>query len=155
LVRGANVMRGYYNQPEATAAAIDADGWLSTGDLVKIDEDGYVFVCDRKKELIKYSGFQVPPAELEGVLLEHPAVADAAVIGKEDPEHGEIPKAFIVLKAGAAASDRELMDYVGEQVATFKRVREIEFVDAIPKNASGKLLRRVLVARERAKATGA
>ena len=155
LVRGANVMRGYYNQPDATAAAIDADGWFSTGDLVKIDEDGYVFVFDRKKELIKYSGFQVPPAELEGVLLEHPAVADAAVIGKEDLEHGEIPKAFVVLKAGAAASDRELMDYVGEQVATFKRVREIEFVDAIPKNPSGKLLRRVLVERERAKATRA
>ena len=155
LVRGANVMRGYYNQPEATAAAIDADGWLFTGDLVKIDEDGYVFVCDRKKELIKYSGFQVPPAELEGILLEHPAVADAAVIGKGDLEHGEIPKAFVVLKAGSAASDRELMDYVGEQVATFKRVREVEFVDAIPKNPSGKLLRRVLVARERAKATGA
>jgi acyl-CoA synthetase (AMP-forming)/AMP-acid ligase II len=151
LVRGANVMRGYYNQPEATAAAIDADGWFSTGDLVKIDEDGYVFVFDRKKELIKYSGFQVPPAELEGILLEHPSVADAAVIGKDDPEHGEIPKAFVVLKAGAAASDGELMDYVGDQVATFKRVREVEFVDAIPKNASGKLLRRVLVARERAK----
>ena len=154
LVRGANVMRGYYNQPEATAAAIDADGWLSTGDLVKIDEDGYVFVFDRKKELIKYSGFQVPPAELEGILLEHAAVADAAVIGKEDHEHGEIPKAFVVLKAGSAASDRELMDYVAEQVATFKRVREIEFVDAIPKNPSGKLLRRVLVERERARATG-
>ncbi len=155
LVRGANVMRGYYNQPDATAAAIDADGWFSTGDLVKIDEDGYVFVFDRKKELIKYSGFQVPPAELEGILLEHPAVADAAVIGKEDLEHGEIPKAFVVLKAGCAATDRELMDYVGEQVATFKRVREIEFVDAIPKNPSGKLLRRVLVERERAKATRA
>jgi acyl-CoA synthetase (AMP-forming)/AMP-acid ligase II len=155
LVRGANVMRGYYNQPDATAAAIDVDGWFSTGDLVKIDEDGYVFVFDRKKELIKYSGFQVPPAELEGVLLEHPAVADAAVIGKEDLEHGEIPKAFVVLKAGSSANDRELMDYVGERVATFKRVREIEFVDAIPKNASGKLLRRVLVERERAKAPGA
>ena len=155
LVRGANVMRGYYNQPEATAAAINADGWLFTGDLVKIDEDGYVYVFDRKKELIKYSGFQVPPAELEGILLEHPAVADAAVIGKEDLEHGEIPKAFVVLKAGSSASDRELMDYVGEQVATFKRVREIEFVDAIPKNPSGKLLRRVLVERERAKATKA
>jgi acyl-coenzyme A synthetase/AMP-(fatty) acid ligase len=122
---------------------------------VKIDEDGYVFVFDRKKELIKFSGFQVPPAELEGILLEHPAVADAAVIGKEDPEHGEIPKAFVVLKAGSSAGDRELMDYVGEQVATFKRVREIEFVGAIPKNPSGKLLRRVLVERERAKATEA
>ena len=151
LLRGPNVMRGYYNQPEATAAALDADGWFYTGDLVKIDEDGYVYVLDRKKELIKYSGFQVPPAELEGILLEHPAVADVAVIGKEDREHGEIPKAFVVLKAGSAVSARVLMDFVGDQVATFKRIREIEFMDAIPKNPSGKLLRRVLVDRERAK----
>jgi acyl-CoA synthetase (AMP-forming)/AMP-acid ligase II len=151
LLRGAHIMRGYYDRPDATVEAIDGDGWFRTGDLVKIDEDGYVYVLDRKKELIKYSGFQVPPAELEGILLEHPAVADAAVIGKDDLEHGEIPKAFVVLKAGSAASARELMDYVGDQVATFKRVREIEFMDAIPKNPSGKLLRRVLVDRERAK----
>ena len=147
-------MRGYYNQPDATAAAIDSHGWFRTGDLVKVDEDGYVYVLDRKKELIKYSGFQVPPAELEGILLEHPAVADVAVIGKEDLEHGEIPKAFVVLKAGSIASTYELMDYVGNQVATFKRVREVEFVDTIPKNPSGKLLRRMLVERERAKGKG-
>lgn len=154
LLRGANIMRGYYNQPDATAAAIDSHGWFRTGDLVKVDEDGYVYVLDRKKELIKYSGFQVPPAELEGILLEHPAVADVAVIGKEDLEHGEIPKAFVVLKAGSIASTYELMDYVGNQVATFKRVREVEFVDTIPKNPSGKLLRRMLVERERAKGKG-
>jgi long-chain acyl-CoA synthetase len=151
LLRGPNIMPGYYNQPEATADAIDEDGWFHSGDLVKIDIDGYVYVLDRKKELIKYSGFQVPPAELEGILLEHPAVADAAVIGKADLEHGEIPKAFVVLKADAQATDGELMAYVAQQVATFKQVREIEFVDAIPKNASGKLLRRVLVEQERAK----
>jgi acyl-CoA synthetase (AMP-forming)/AMP-acid ligase II len=151
LMRGPNIMRGYYNQPEATAEAIDADGWFRTGDLVKIDEDGYVYVLDRKKELIKYSGFQVPPAELEGILLEHPAVADAAVIGKADEEHGEIPKAFVVLKPGGATSARQLMEYVAGQVATFKQIREVEFMDAIPKNPSGKLLRRVLVDRERAK----
>jgi acyl-CoA synthetase (AMP-forming)/AMP-acid ligase II len=152
LMRGPNIMAGYYNQPEATAAAIDADGWFHSGDLVKIDSDGYVYVLDRKKELIKYSGFQVPPAELEGILLEHPAVADAAVIGKADLEHGEIPKAFVVLKAGGAASARQIMDYVATQVATFKQVREVEFVEVIPKNPSGKLLRRVLVDQERAKA---
>lgn len=151
LMRGPNVMRGYYDRPDATAEAIDADGWFHSGDLVKIDEDGYVYVLDRKKELIKYSGFQVPPAELEGILLEHPAVADAAVIGKENLEHGEIPKAFVVLKPGGAASARELMDFVAGQVATFKQVREVEFMDAIPKNPSGKLLRRVLVERERGK----
>ena len=152
VLRGPNVMRGYYNEPQATADAIDQDGWFHTGDLVKIDEDGYVYVLDRKKELIKYSGFQVPPAELEGILLEHPAVADAAVIGKEDIEHGEIPKAFVVAKAGAEVTAETLMEYVAEKVATFKRVREVEFVDTIPKNASGKLLRRVLVEQERAKA---
>ena len=144
-------MRGYYNQPDATADAIDEDGWFRSGDLVKIDEDGYVYVLDRKKELIKFSGFQVPPAELEGILLEHPAVADAAVIGKEDPKHGEIPKAFVVKKQDTNVTADELMEYVGAQVATFKRVREVEFVDSVPKNPSGKLLRRVLVEQERAK----
>jgi len=151
LMRGPNIMLGYYNQPAATAEAIDADGWFHSGDLVKIDEDGYVYVLDRKKELIKFSGFQVPPAELEGILLEHPAVADTAVIGKEDLEHGEIPKAFVVKKLGAEVSTEDLIEYVGRQVATFKRVREVEFVEAIPKNPSGKLLRRVLVEQERAK----
>jgi len=154
LIRGPQVMKGYYNEPEATAAAIDADGWFHTGDLVKADADGYVYVLDRKKELIKYSGFQVPPAELEGILLEHPAVADAAVIGKANIQSGEIPKAFVVKKEGAEITADELMEYVSTQVATFKRVREVEFVDAIPKNASGKLLRRVLVEQERAKASG-
>jgi len=119
-----------------------------------MDDDGYVTVLDRKKELIKYSGFQVPPAELEGILLEHPAVADVAVIGKENLETGEIPKAFVVKKAGANVTGEELMDYVADQVATFKRVREVEFVESIPKNPSGKLLRRVLVEQERAKAQG-
>jgi len=151
LMRGPNIMLGYYNQPAATAEAIDADGWFHSGDLVKIDEDGYVYVLDRKKELIKFSGFQVPPAELEGILLEHPAVADTAVIGKKDLEHGEIPKAFVVKKLGAEVSAEDLIEYVGSQVATFKRVREVEFVEAIPKNPSGKLLRRVLVEQERAK----
>jgi acyl-CoA synthetase (AMP-forming)/AMP-acid ligase II len=151
LMRGPNIMKGYYNEPQATANAIDADGWFHSGDLVKIDDDGYVYVLDRKKELIKYSGFQVPPAELEGILLEHEAVGDVAVIGKDDEAHGEIPKAFVVKKAGAEVTGEELMRHVAARVATFKQVREVEFIDAIPKNASGKLLRRVLVEQERAK----
>jgi acyl-CoA synthetase (AMP-forming)/AMP-acid ligase II len=151
LIRGLQVMKGYYNEPEASAQAIDSDGWFHTGDLVKMDEDGYVYVLDRKKELIKYSGFQVPPAELEGILLEHPGVADAAVIGKPNEQSGEIPKAFVVRHEGSAVTADELMEYVGERVATFKRVREVEFMDEIPKNASGKLLRRLLREREGAK----
>ncbi len=151
LIRGPQVMKGYFEQPEATADAITPDGWLHTGDIASMDEDGYVRIVDRKKELIKYKGFQVAPAELEGVLLEHPAVADAAVIPKPNLEAGEVPKAFVVLKADAAPSADELIAFVAERVATFKQVREIEFADAIPKNASGKLLRRVLIEQDRAR----
>ena len=144
LVRGPQVMKGYFNNPEATAETITEDGWLHTGDIVQMDEDGYVWVLDRKKELIKYKGFQVPPAELEGLLLEHPAVADAAVVPKPDEEAGEIPKAFVVVKPGSETSDEEIMSFVAGRVATFKHVREVQFVDAIPKNPSGKILRRML-----------
>jgi acyl-CoA synthetase (AMP-forming)/AMP-acid ligase II len=114
-----------------------------------MDSDRYVFVLDRKKELIKYKGFQVPPAELEGVLLEHPGIADAAVIGKLDEESGEIPKAFVVRSAGSEVSDSDVMSFVADKVATFKHIREVEFIDAIPKNASGKILRRILIEKER------
>ena len=150
-VRGPQVMRGYLNNPEATAQSITPEGWLRTGDVVRMDAEGYVYVLDRIKELIKYKGFQVPPAELEGVLLEHPAVADAAVIGKLDAEAGEVPKAFIVIKRGQTVDAEQLLRFVAARVATFKQVREIEFVEAIPKTPSGKILRRVLVERERAK----
>ena len=149
LVRGPQVMKGYYENPQATAETLTADGWLHTGDIVRMDEDGYVWALDRKKELIKYKGFQVPPAELEGILLEHPEIADAAVIGKEDLESGEIPKAFVVRKAGAALTADEVMRFAAERVATFKRVREVEFIEAVPKNPSGKILRRTLIERER------
>ena len=149
LIRGPQVMRGYFNNPEATREAITEDGWLHTGDIVRMDPDGYVWILDRKKELIKYKGFQVPPAELEGLLLEHPAVADVAVIGKADLESGEIPKAFVVRKQGTDVSGEDLMSFVAGKIATFKHVREVEFVDSIPKNPSGKILRRVLVERER------
>jgi len=149
MVRGPQVMKGYFNNAEATAETITDDGWLHTGDIVKMDEDGYVWVLDRKKELIKYKGFQVPPAELEGILLEHPDIADAAVVGKLDDESGEIPKAFVVRAANADVSDADVMGFVRDKVATFKQIREVEFIDAIPKNASGKILRRVLIDQER------
>jgi len=152
-VRGPQVMRGYFKQPGATAAAIDADGWFRTGDVGYADEAGYVYVVDRVKELIKYNAYQVAPAELEAVLLTHPAIADAAVIPSPDEQAGEVPKAFIVLKgdAGAVAPDA-ILAYVAERVAPYKKVRRIEITDQIPKTASGKILRRVLVERERTKA---
>ena len=151
MIRGPQIMQGYYNDPEATAETLTTDGWLHTGDIVRMDEDGYVWVLDRKKELIKYKGFQVPPAELEGLLLEHPSVADAAVIGKADEESGEIPKAFVVCKEGQEASAADIIEFVASRVSTFKHIREVEFVDSIPKNPSGKILRRILVEQERAK----
>jgi len=151
LVRGPQVMKGYYNNPQATAETITEDGWLHTGDIVRMEQDGNVWILDRKKELIKYQDFQVPPAELEGLLLEHTGVADAAVIGKPDVETGEIPKAFVVRKVGTDPSAEDLMGFVSGQVATFKQVREVEFVDTIPKNPSGKILRRLLLEQERAK----
>lgn len=146
-IRGPQVMRGYLNRPEASAAMIDADGWLRTGDIGYVDEEGYFYVVDRLKELIKVNGFQVAPAELEGVLLAHPAVADAAVIPSPDEEAGEAPKAFVVLKA--AATPEELMAFVAARVAPYKKVRRLEFVDHIPKSTSGKILRRVLVEQQR------
>ena len=149
-IRGPQVMTGYLENAEATAATIDADGWLRTGDIVTVDEAGTFQIVDRLKELIKYKGYQVPPAELEGVLLTNPAIADAAVIGVADEEAGEIPKAFVVLNPGAVMTPAEVMDFVASHVAPHLRIRACEFIDAIPKSASGKILRRVLVERERA-----
>jgi acyl-CoA synthetase (AMP-forming)/AMP-acid ligase II len=151
-VRGPQVMKGYLNRPEATAATIDAEQWLHTGDIGYADEDGHFYIVDRAKELIKYKGFQVPPAELEALLLTHPCVADAAVIPCPDDEAGEVPKAFVVLKGEATA--KELMSFVAERVAPYKKIRMLEFIDKIPKSASGKILRRLLVQtdRERKKA---
>jgi acyl-CoA synthetase (AMP-forming)/AMP-acid ligase II len=151
LVRGPQVMKGYLNAPEATAAMLDAEGWLHTGDLGTIDEQGYVYIVDRVKELIKYKGLQVAPAELEAVLLSHPAVSDAAVVRFPDEEAGEVPKAFVV--ASAPVDPGELMAFVAERVAPHKKVRQVEFIDEIPKAASGKILRRVLMERDR-QATG-
>ncbi len=151
IVRGSQVMKGYYNNPQATAETITGEGWMHTGDIVSLDEDGYVWVKDRKKELIKYKGFQVPPAELEGLLQEHPGLSDAAVIAKQDVEAGEIPKAFVVARKGATVSADDVMGFIADRVATFKRVREVEFIDEIPKTPSGKILRRVLVDLERSR----
>jgi len=143
-VRGPQVMRGYLNNQQATESTIDRDGWLHTGDIGHIDADGHLYIVDRLKELIKYKGFQVPPAELEALLLTHPAVADAAVVGRPDPEAGEVPVAFVVLRPGAEATQQEIGDFVAEQVAHYKRLSRVEFTDAIPKSASGKILRRML-----------
>jgi acyl-CoA synthetase (AMP-forming)/AMP-acid ligase II len=143
-VNGPSVMKGYLNNPAATAATIDADGWLHTGDIGHIDADGHLFVVDRLKELIKFKGFQVPPAELEALLLTHPGIADAAVIGLPDEMAGEIPVGYVVVKPGQTLTDTEVMAFVAERVATYKQVRQVTFLDVIPKSASGKILRRVL-----------
>jgi acyl-CoA synthetase (AMP-forming)/AMP-acid ligase II len=143
-VRGPQVMTGYLNNPQATAVTIDPDGWLHTGDLGYVDADGHLYVVDRLKELIKYKGFQVPPAELEAVLLRHPDVADAAVIGLPDDEAGEIPVGYVVLRPGATVSPADIMQFVAGEVAHYKQIRRLEVIDAIPKSAAGKILRRVL-----------
>jgi acyl-CoA synthetase (AMP-forming)/AMP-acid ligase II len=143
-VRGPQVMKGYLNNPEATALTIDADGWLHTGDVGFIDADGHLTIVDRVKELIKYKGFQVAPAELEALLLTHPAVADAAVIGVPDDEAGERPRAFIVVREGQDLLPDEITAFTAEHLATYKVVHDVVFTDAIPKSASGKILRRLL-----------
>jgi len=150
-VRGPQIMKGYLNNPEATARTIDSDNWLHTGDIGYADDDGDFFIVDRVKELIKYKGFQVAPAELEAVLLTHPAVADAAVIPCPDDEAGEVPKAFVVLKDKASAE--ELMSFVAARTAPHKKIRFLEFIEQIPRSLAGKILRRVLVEKERAKYT--
>lgn len=146
LIRGPQVMKGYLGRPDATAALIDTDGWLHTGDVGHVDADGWLFVVDRVKELIKYKGFQVAPAELEALLLTHPGIADAAVIGTLNGDGNEVPHAFVVRRAEAAGelTENEIMLYVAERVAPYKRVRQITFIDTVPRAASGKILRRRL-----------
>jgi acyl-CoA synthetase (AMP-forming)/AMP-acid ligase II len=143
-VRGPQVMKGYLNNESATRSTIDDDGWLHTGDIGHIDADGHLFIVDRLKELIKYKGFQVPPAELEALLLTHPQIADAAVIGLPDDEAGEIPAAYVVLRQGHDATAADIQRFVADNVASYKQIRKLTFVDAIPKSPSGKILRRVL-----------
>jgi len=152
LIRGPQIMKGYLNQPGETAACLDREGWYHTGDVGYVDADGYFFIVDRTKELIKYKGLQVAPAELEALLVTHPAVLDAAVVRKADEEAGEVPKAFIVLKADEASKSTRaeaIMGWVAERVAPHKRIRHLEFIEQIPKSASGKILRRVLMDRDK------
>ena len=149
-VRGPNVMAGYLGNDGATAHTLDADGWLHTGDVAVVDAEGDFTVVDRVKELIKYKGYQVPPAELEALLLSHDSIDDAAVIPVEDEAAGEIPKAYVVRKEGHDLDAEAVMAFTAEHLAPYKKVRAVAFVDAIPKSASGKILRRVLVDRERA-----
>lgn len=143
--KGDLIMKGYYNNEKATRAMIDKDGWLHTGDVGYYDEDGYFYIVDRIKELIKYKGYQVPPAELEAILLTYPGVLDAAVIGIPDEKSGELPMAFVVKENNANICEKDLIQYVNERVSNPKRLRGgIRFVDNIPKTPSGKILRRIL-----------
>jgi acyl-CoA synthetase (AMP-forming)/AMP-acid ligase II len=147
-VRGPQVMKGYLNNEQATRETLDAEGWLHTGDVAIVDENGCYTVVDRVKELIKYKGYQVAPAELEAVLLGNPAIADAAVIGVKDEETGEeLPKAFVVRAPGAEISEQEVMDYAGSRLAPHKKIRSVEFIEQVPKSAAGKILRKDLKAR--------
>ncbi|MFI8322786.1 4-coumarate--CoA ligase family protein [Streptomyces sp. NPDC085529] len=144
-IRGPQVMKGYLGRPDATAAMIDADGWVHTGDIGRVDADGWLYVVDRVKELIKYKGFQVAPAELEALLLTHEGVADAAVIGVTDADGTEVPKAFVVRQPAASGlTAEEVMAHVAARVSPYKKVRAVEFVEAVPRAASGKILRREL-----------
>ncbi|MCG7593878.1 4-coumarate--CoA ligase family protein [Mycobacterium sp. PSTR-4-N] len=142
--KGPNVMAGYLNNDDATRSTIDDEGWLHTGDLAQVDAHGCVYIVDRLKELIKYKGYQVPPAELEAVLLGHPGIADAAVIGVPDDEGEEVPKAYVVKQPDAELTEDEVIEFVAGQVAPYKKVRRVQFIDAIPKSASGKILRKDL-----------
>jgi acyl-CoA synthetase (AMP-forming)/AMP-acid ligase II len=147
LCRGPNVMLGYLNRPDETAATLDSDGFLRTGDIATVRADGVVTIVDRLKELIKYKGYQIAPAELEALLLTHPGIADAAVIGTVDADGQEVPMAFVVRQPGAAGDGLDegaVMDFVAAKVAPFKKVRRVEFITAVPKSSSGKILRRML-----------
>jgi len=144
LCRGPNVMRGYLGNDEATAQTIDADGFIHTGDIATVSAEGFVTIVDRLKELIKYKGYQVAPAELEALLLTHDLIADAAVIGAHDDEGEEVPKAFVVKQPGAELTEDEVMTFVAWHVAPYKKVRQVEFIETVPKSASGKILRKDL-----------
>ncbi|WP_217179723.1 4-coumarate--CoA ligase family protein [Streptomyces sp. AC495_CC817] len=145
VIRGPQVMKGYLGRPRDTADMIDADGWLATGDIGHVDADGWLYVVDRVKELIKYKGFQVAPAELEALLVTHPGIADAAVIGQYNDDGNEVPHAFVVRRPTARdLSEGEVMMYVAERVAPYKRVRHVTFIADVPRAASGKILRREL-----------
>ncbi|KAK4429706.1 4-coumarate--CoA ligase-like 9 [Sesamum alatum] len=144
-IRGPMVMKGYVGDKEATAATIDSEGWLRTGDICYFNSDGLLFYVERMKELIKYKGYQVAPAELEDILISHPAILDAAVIPYPDEDAGQVPAAFVVRQAGSMVNDSQIMDFVAEQVAPYKKIRRVFYIDSIPKNAPGKVLRKDLI----------
>ena len=148
VVRGPQVMKGYLNRPQDDQEAL-RQGWLYTGDLAMMDNEGYFQILDRKKETIKYKGYTIAPAEVEAVLYEHPAVKECAVVGKPDPLVGELPKAYVVLKEGFTTDEEKLIKFCAERIAPYKRIREVEFVREIPKTPVGKVLRRVLRDKER------
>ncbi|KAI7753038.1 hypothetical protein M8C21_016793 [Ambrosia artemisiifolia] len=148
-LKSPTVMKGYLGNEAATAATIDSDGWLRTGDLCYFDEDGCLYIVDRIKELIKHNGYQVAPAELEAILLSHPQILDAAVIPLEDEEAGEIPMAYVVRAEGSQLSEDQVIQFVASQVAPFKKVRKVSFINIIPKSAAGKILRKDLVAQSK------
>ncbi|KAM3381280.1 4-coumarate-CoA ligase-like 9 [Capsicum galapagoense] len=144
-LRGPTIMKGYVGDKQATSATLDPEGWLKTGDLCYFDKDGFLYVVDRLKELIKYKAYQVPPAELEHLLQSIPAVADAAVIPYPDEEAGQIPMAYIVRRPGSTISESQIIDAIAKQVAPYKKIRRVAFINAIPKSPAGKILRRELV----------
>eukprot|EP00252_Welwitschia_mirabilis_P020662 TRINITY_DN5101_c0_g1_i1.p1 TRINITY_DN5101_c0_g1~~TRINITY_DN5101_c0_g1_i1.p1 ORF type:complete len:550 (+),score=60.91 TRINITY_DN5101_c0_g1_i1:265-1914(+) len=144
-LRGPVVMKAYFSNPEATTSTLDSRGWLRTGDVCYIDNEGYLFIVDRLKELIKYKGYQVAPAELEALLLSHPEIAEAAVIPFPDREAGQVPVAYIVRKPGSTLSEASVIEFVAKQVAPYKKIRQVSFVKDIPKTASGKILRKDLI----------
>ncbi|KAJ1424224.1 AMP-dependent synthetase/ligase [Sesbania bispinosa] len=144
-LRGPTIMKGYFSNEEATTSTLNSEGWLRTGDVCYFDDDGFLFIVDRLKELIKYKGYQVPPAELEALLLTHPAISDAAVIPYPDKEAGQVPMAYVVRKAGDSISEKQVMDFIAGQVAPYKRIRKVAFISSIPKNPSGKILRKDLI----------
>ncbi|KAG4397698.1 hypothetical protein AAZX31_10G187300 [Glycine max] len=143
------IMKEYLGNMEETSATIDSEGWLRTGDLGYIDENGFVYIVERIKELIKHNGYQVAPAELESVLLSHPLIVDAAVIPVEDEETGQIPMAYVVIAAGSELSEDQVIQFVAGEVAPYKKVRRVSFIDTIPKSAAGKILRKDLVSQSR------
>ncbi|XP_047152335.1 4-coumarate--CoA ligase-like 5 [Vigna umbellata] len=148
-LKSPTIMKGYLGNLEATSSTIDSEGWLRTGDLSYIDDNGFVHIVERIKELIKHNGYQVAPAELESVLLSHPLIADAAVIPLEDEETGQIPMAYVVRAAGSELSEDQIIQFVAGQVAPYKKVRKVSFIDTIPKSAAGKILRKDLVSQSK------
>ncbi|KAG1354223.1 4-coumarate--CoA ligase-like 6 [Cocos nucifera] len=143
-LRGPGIMQGYLNDEDATSSTVVEDGWLMTGDIAYFDQDGYLYVLDRLKDTIKYKGFQIAPADLEALLICHPEILDVAVASAEDEEAGEIPVAYVVRRSGGMLSSSEVIEYVAKQVAPYKKVRKVVFVNSIPRSAAGKVLRRLL-----------